>query len=256
MSMDLKQLQQNFKQHIFDQDSNIVRHIVSDALSGDFRLGIYANAYVSRLTEALESDYPVLRAMIGEMAFYDLCRAYIQQHPSIYTSLRWFGKDLPGFLKSSDELFPVEMAGFEWALVDAFNAADQSSVTEGDMAQVPPEKWPELKFEFHPSVRSIQYQWNILPIWQAHKENRSFPAAEKLPESATCLVWRQELKTLFRTLESAEADIFHAAQQGANFAELCEQLALNSEYPEEVALRAVGYLKTWLSQGLIAGLTL
>ena len=254
--MDLKQLQQNFKQHIFDQDSNIARHIVSDALSGDFRLGIYANAYVSRLIEALESDYPVLRAMTGETAFYDLCRVYIQQHPSTYTSLRWFGKDLPEFLKNTDELFPAEMAGFEWALVDAFNAADQSNVTEGDMAQVAPEKWPELRFEFHPSVRIVQFQWNILPIWQAHKENRVLPAPEKLPESETCLLWRQELKTQFRTLESDEAAVLSAAQQGANFAELCEQLALNSDYPEEVALRAVGYLKTWLSQGLIAGLTL
>jgi hypothetical protein len=256
--MDLKNLQQNFKHHLFGHASPIAQHVVNDKLSSEFRLGIYANAYVSRLLEVLENDYPVLQTLLGEEAFYDLGEAYIRQYPSTYASLRWFGQHLSGYIR---EVAPyhrdpwlAEMAVFEWALVDAFNSSDQSSVSESDVGQVPPDQWPELGFTLHPSVHSFTYHWNILPMWQAHKEGKSLPKPEKLSQSETCLVWRQNLKTLFRTLENDEALMFAAARQGANFSQMCEQLSECIDDAEQLPLRAVSLLKTWISQELVADL--
>lgn len=258
MSMDLKNLQQNFKHHLFGHASPITQHVVNDKLSSEFRLGIYANAYVSRLLEVLENDYPVLQTLLGEEAFYDLGEAYIRHHPSTYASLRWFGQHLPRFIKEvapyNGSPWLAEMAVFEWALVDAFNASNQPSVSESDVGQVPPDQWPVLDFTFHPSVHSFTYQWNILPIWQAHKEGTTLPKPEKLSQWETCLVWRQSLKTLFRTLDSDEALMFAAARQGANFSQLCEQLSECTTDAEQIPLRAVTLLKTWVSQELVAGL--
>ena len=258
MIMDLKDLQQNFKRHLFRLDSPITQHIASDALSSEFRLGIYADAYVSRLLEALQNDYPALQTLLGGEAFYELGEAYIRRFPSTYASLRWFGGHLPIFIKETVPYnrnpWLMEMAVFEWALVDAFNASDKPSISENDVGQIPPEQWPALEFVFHPSVQSFEYRWNILPIWQAHKESKSLPKPEKLSQSETCLVWRQNLKTLFRTLDSDEALMFAAARQGANFSQLCEQLSAWIDDAEQVPLRAVGLLKTWLSQGLISDL--
>jgi len=258
MSVDLKELQQNFKHHLFNQESSIVEHIVSDELSNEFRLGIYANAYMSRLLEVLENDYPVLQTLLGNETFYELGQAYIQQHPSTYTSLRWFGQHLVEFLQ---EVAPyhktqclAELAKFELVLVDAFNASDQQSITENDIAQVPPEQWPYLGFVFHPSVFNTTYQWNILPIWQAHKAGNPLPEPCTLPQMETCLVWRQDLKTLFRTLENDEAQMLASAGQGANFSQICEQLSQHIDDAEQIPMRAVSLLKTWLSQGLIADL--
>ena len=134
------------------------------------------------------------------------------------------------------------------------SASDKQAIGQDDVARVPPENWPALVFEFHPSVHSFPYQWNILPIWQAHKEDTTLPPPEKLPQAETCLVWRQNLKTLFRTLEADEAQIFAAAQQGDNFSELCEQLSVWVEDAENIPLRAVSLLKTWLAQGLLTDL--
>lgn len=258
MSVDLKELQQNFKHHLFNQESPIVEHIVSDELSSEFRLSIYANAYVSRLLETLENDYPVLQTLLGDDPFYELGEVYIRQYPSTYTSLRWFGQHLADFLQEAAPYHKTpwlaEMAKFEWALVDAFNASDQQSINEHDIAQVPPDQWPNLSFIFHPSVFSVIYQWNILPIWQAHKAGEPLPKPTRLLNSETCLVWRQNLKTLFRTLEADEAQIFSAAQQGANFSQICEQLSQYIDDAEQIPLRAVSLLKTWLSHGLIADL--
>ncbi len=258
MSIDLKNLQHNFKHHLFGYSSPITQHIVNDKLSSEFRLGIYANAYMSRLLEVLENDYPVVQTLLGNEAFYDLGEAYIKKYPSTYASLRWFGQHFPEIIK---ELAPYnrdpwleEMAVFEWALVDAFNASDQPSITENDVGQVPPDQWPVLGFEFHPSVVSFAYHWNILPMRQAHKEGKPLPQPEKLPQWETCLVWRQNLKTLFRTFGADEAQMFIAAQQGANFSQICEQLSEWIDDVEKIPLRAVSLLKTWISQGLVADL--
>lgn len=259
MTMNLKQLQQNFKKHLLNQESPIIQHIVSDQLSSEFRLGIYADAYTARLIEVLQSDYPALQFLLGEEAFVELSLFFINQHPSTYTSLRWYGQHLPTLLGKvesySTKPYLAELAMFEWTLVDAFNASDQPAISEQEVARIPADKWPVLSFGFHPSVHSFQYQWNILPIWQAYKENGPYPAVEKLAQAQTCLVWRQELKTLFRTLAPDEAQMFAAARQGANFSELCEQLSTVMEDAEQVPLRAVSLLKTWISQELITDIT-
>ena len=259
--MELKELQIQFKSHLFSQESTIAQHIVSDVLSSDFRLSIYANAYVGRLIEALENDYPVLKTLLGEDSFYELCQRYIAQHPSIYTSLRWFGQHMPAFLQDvqsySEKPYLAEMAEFEWTLVNSFNAADQESIHESDVAQVPAEKWPELGFGFHPSVYTFPYQWNILPIWWAHKERQPLPKTQQLSAPETCLVWRRGLKTLFRTLENDEVLLLTAARDAADFSQLCELLSEQIgeiEAPQQIPLRAASLLKTWITDEMVANL--
>jgi hypothetical protein len=259
--MELKELQKQFKSHIFSRDSEIAQHIVSDKLSSEFRLSIYANGYVTRLIEVLENDYPVLKDFMGEDSFYELCQWYIAQNPSTNASLRWFGRHMPAFLSATepynDKPYLAQLAELEWALVDAFNATDQDSIGEGEVAQVPIDKWPELSFVFHCSIQTFSYQWNILPIWQAHQEQLAMPGAQSLPEPETCLVWRRDLKTLFRTLEGDEAVLFSAAREGANFSQLCEILSdqiQDVQDAQQIPLRAAGLLKTWLSAALVTDL--
>jgi hypothetical protein len=259
--MELKELQKQFKSHLFSQQSNIAGHIVSDNLSSEFRLSLYANGYVVRLIEVLENDYPVLKEFLGEEAFFELCRLYIARHPSKFASLRWFGQHLPAFLRGEapyDQTpYLAELAQLEWTLVDAFNASDQVSIEEGDVARVPVEKWPELSFAFHPSVHVFSYYWNILPLWQAHKEQKPFPDVEKLPAQESCLVWRRQLNTFFRTLPKDEAELLGAACQGADFSQLCELLSEDMreiQDPQEIPMRAASLLKTWIADTIVTEL--
>lgn len=259
--MQLKELQQQFKSRLFSQESEIARHIVSDNLSSEFRLSLYADGYVLRLAEVLENDYPALRELLGDESFYELSQQYIAKHPSTFTSLRWFGQHMPAFLQESEQykhtIYLAELAQLEWTLVNAFNAADQSNITETDVARVPVEKWPELSFGFHASVHSFTYRWNILPMWQAYKEHQPYPKPAQLSAPEKCLVWRQELNTLFRTLEHDESQLFDAARSGANFSQLCEILSdhiQEQQDPQQIPLRAAGLLKTWISAAMLSEL--
>lgn len=256
-SVTLKDLQADFKQYLMSGQSGIRERISNNgSLGADFRLNIYANAYVLRLEEALENDFEALAALLGEQDFFDLCQAYIKQHPSTFTSLRWFGQYMSDFLKQTPpyntQQHMIELAMFEWNLVDAFNAGQSKTVTEQMMAELGPERWPDLVLEFNPSVQLCQYSWNIIPIWQAMRQEQPMPAPEPLDQMHYCLIWREDLKTRFRTLEADEALLLPLAYDGANFSVLCEKLSHVAS--DEVALRAVMCLKTWINAGLIAAL--
>ena len=258
-AISLQQLQSVFKNYLMNNDTAIAPHIVSsESLGNDLRLAIYANAYVARLIEVLENDFTALQAVLEEDEFYDLAQAYIQQHPSTTPSLRWFGRYMAEFLSQHEQYQQrqdlIELAVFEWSFVDAFDAADVPVITLQDMAQVPPESWPVLCFTFHPSVQTFDYQWNIIPVWQAIQQQEDIPAPQQLPQPQTCIIWRDNLKTRYRTLEDDEAAVLSCAREGSSFAQICESLIDYVEDESQIALRAASLLKGWIEVGMVRDL--
>ena len=252
----LQNLQAAFKRYLFEEDNGIATHIVStEKLSSDSRLAIYANAYRSRLVEALAKDYPALSYAVGEEEFRCLSLAYIRIYPSTYYSLRWFGQDLAGFMGSHENYSAqphlAELAEFEWAFVDAFDAEDAEVSGVEDPAKIPPDSWPALRMTLHPSVRWVTCSWNCLPIWQSMKNKTAVPTPQPLDTKVSYLIWRQGLNTKYRSLESDEAAVLGVAAKGADFAELCTVLTQWLK-TEETALRAASLFKTWLEDGLVS----
>ena len=92
------------------------------------RLAIYGNAYRSRLIEALESHYPALLALTGAEEFAALASAYVQAHNSSFASIRFYGGALGAFLAACPDYasrpWLGELARFEWAMTEVFDAAD------------------------------------------------------------------------------------------------------------------------------------
>ncbi len=68
------------------------------------RLAIYANAYRARLSEGLESNFPVLAKLMGVSEFRGLAHRYIEGHESRHRSIRWYGDRLAQFLRERCDL--------------------------------------------------------------------------------------------------------------------------------------------------------
>lgn len=255
----LRQIQDAFTQHLLNNDTVIKNHITdTEATPVEVRLNIYRNAYRERLTETLANDYEVLATLIGDDAFRRLCKAYIDKFPSTYYSLRWFGMHLPAFLdythdKGSHD-WEAEMSQFEWRFIDSFDAANIETITEHDAALIPADKWPTLSVVFHPSVRITPLWWNTLDMWQSVKNGNQPPAPQRLEQPSHCLMWRHNLKTQYRSLEADEAAALSTALSGANFSEMCGALADELHDQETVPMLAAGYLKGWLSTGMLTRL--
>ncbi|MFQ5760345.1 MAG: DUF2063 domain-containing protein [Acidiferrobacterales bacterium] len=256
----LRRLQRHFQRHVLASSTEIVAHITgTQKTSSETRLAIYAEGYRTRLTESLAMDFPALHTLLGEKGFEELAHAYIAVHPSEHFSMRYFGRHLSEFLAHTSPHvdMPVlsEMAVFEWRLRSAFDAADADVRSVNDIEAIEPSRWGHMQFGFHPSVNRLDLSWNVPAIWNAVEKTEELPTPEASDFPIPWLIWRQDLKTYFRSLTVDEAGSIDALMAGRSFAWVCEQLSGWIE-PTSVATHAARLVKRWISDGLIASVSI
>ncbi len=219
-------------------------------------LDVYRNAYSARLLAALRDNYAVLHRAMGDEAFDALGLRYLAARPSRTPSIRWFGRHLADFMVDDEELpHPafVDLARMDWALRDAFDAADAESANEVN------ELTAATRFMLHPSVRLLAMDWAIESAWRAlrlaiteeSEEDPELPEPEA--ETHQLLIWRQQdLEVRWRSLEVLEAVLLNGVSEGADFAALAEIAA--AQVGADAAPQAlVQALQTWLADGLLQG---
>ncbi|MGD0958967.1 MAG: DNA-binding domain-containing protein [Methylomonas sp.] len=252
----LSELQQAFQSailHLRDTPPNFV--VDTRQASAADRFTVYTEAYRLRLIEALGADYPVLQDLLDDEGFNVMCRAYIDASPSDQFSIRWFGRHLPGFLTKTppylEQAGIAELAAFEWALSEAFDAPESTLADYNRLAAIEPPHWPSLTLKFHPSLRRLDLHYNAPEVWQASNRQETLPNFIENIELQAWIIWRQQLKLLFRSLSAQEAFALDAFLQGQCFAEVCSGL---SEWldEEKTVISAAGFLQTWLRDGWIA----
>ena len=218
-------------------------------------LGVYRDAYALRLIEVLTNDYPGLMAMAGPADFDHMARAYIAAHPSHHPSVRWFGAHLAGFLSTtapySDSPAAADMARFEWALGEAFDAPDDVPIQAADLMALPAEAWEELRLIPLRSLRQLTLAYDAPQAWQRREEVE--PGNLEVPQAARAtdwVIWRPERTSHFRSLEPDEAAMLAAMTEGHAFPELCESLV--AHVGEDAApAQAAGRLRSWVEEGMI-----
>jgi len=256
-------MQRLLQAHLLKPDDDEGRasldHLVAETprVSRDTRLHIYTNAYRSRLVEALSADFNALHAYLGDDAFEQLVCAYIERYPSQYFSLRQVGSNLSQFLQSTEPYAAHrelrDLAEFEWALCYAFDSADCVCASAADFSALAPGQWSELKLPLAPTLRLIELRSNAPLIWKSINAGEIPPAAEIFEYAQSWIVWRRELRLLFRSLDAIERTALAHLIGGATFGDVCA--ALSETLPEQdVPARAAALLQQWLLDGLIAAL--
>ena len=250
----LARIQADFQAYLMDDatEAAFVNVIVNDEKAGARkRLGIYYDAYRLRIIAALAAAYPKLKLLLGDDLFDSTAHAYIDQNPSTYRNLRWYGSEMRAHLQANLPQHPIvaEMADFEWALGLAFDAEDAPTLQLQDLANIPPECWADLKFTIHPSVQVLPLQWNVVLVWKALDAGDSPPNPVKTAEP--CLIWRQDLNSHFQSINAAEFSAIQLVISGATFGELCHRLQ-DSAGEQAAITQAAQYLSRWLNDGLIS----
>ncbi|MGH8500973.1 MAG: DNA-binding domain-containing protein [Gammaproteobacteria bacterium] len=256
---ELVRLQEDFHAYLLYGEPRVTAWVTGTArASAEERLAVYGHAYRLRLLEALEGDFLGLKTLLGDPEFERLGRAYIDAHPSGHPSLRWFGKYLSAFLERTPPYAaqPVlaEMAAFEWAQGEVFDAEDDAALGVEDIAALPPDAWPAMRLEFHPSVRRLNLDWNAPSIWQAVNKKETPPAPTQSESVIPWLLWRSQLEIRWRSLAADEAWAIDACAQGHDFSEVCAGLCEWLE-ASDAALHAAVMLKRWAIDGLVVRVT-
>lgn len=197
--------------------------------------------------------------MLGQDGFRDLVQAYLRAHPPSRPSLRDAGENLAEFLEASPaaaELrgrcaFAPDLARLEWAILEAFDAADAAPLPRETLAATPPERWAELRFDFQPGLRLLGLDFPVERIRRAHDAEQAELPARLEPLPTQVCVWRKEERVFYRALDPVEAEALREALAGAPFGQLCEGIAARLSAGAAPA-RAAALLETWQAEAWLA----
>ena len=130
------------------------------------------------------------------------------------------------------------------------DAADEPVMALADLGAVAPEAWPELKFTPHPSVTRKDFTTNVQAVWQAINDETDPPQLEELDEPDRVIFFRQDMRTMYRSMDYEEAMLWDEMAKGLDFSGLCE-LSATYATEEEASMRVAGYLKGWIESSML-----
>lgn len=136
----------------------------NDRLTSFKRLEIYNRQYWFRLLDCLYDDFPGLRAVLGDAQFHKMSRAYLAQYPSRSFQLRNLGQQLETFLTLHPQwagarlAMALDMAKFEWAQIEAFDAQALPVLEVNDLAGRNP---AELRIKLQPYVSLLRLEYPL-----------------------------------------------------------------------------------------------
>ncbi len=231
------------------------------AFAQSARLDVYQHAYTARLVEALRANYPALHAAIGDDRFASLALAYLRDNPSQHPSIRWFGHRLCDWLALpvNAQHLPhaaiLDLARMEWAMSLAFDAEDAPILSFEAVASTPVGDWPALRFALAPSVQLLTLQWAIEPVWRTLSEDltaRDHQGATTEPQALqhSLLIWRKNLVTQWRSVNTDEAMLLAACASGTPFGVWCEQECAQAK-GDDAALWVAQALRRWVDDALL-----
>ena len=213
------------------------------------RLDIYADMYFARLKDCLAEDFARTVELLGAPGWDAVARGYFAAHPSHHPSVRHAGAHLPAYLAGcpGTDLPPAlsELARFEWARLDVFDAPDAVPLSGAGLAAVPPDQWGTLRFGPVPAFAVFESDWPIDRIWGGDA------ALDAPPAACTLRIWRKGFMVYHAPMSAPEANAMRHLMAGAPFAGVCEAIAAGISL-EEAAPKAVAWLARWVEDGVLA----
>ncbi len=155
-----------------------------------------------------------------------------------------YGDRFAGWLAAHDEAdarADAALAAFDWARNAAFDAADTPVLAADAWRTVPADAWATLTLRPIAAVRLLDLPGRVLD------DTTAPPTAA---DTRTWLLWRESCEVRWRVIDTDEARALRDVIAGeAGLATLCAAAVPDDA---DAMARAIGWLKRWLHDGLIA----
>ena len=146
----------------------------SRTLSPAERVEIYQRMYPLRMEEALEIDYPTLKAFLGESGFRKFVRDYVASFPSRSYTLNRLGDHVPEFVRTARGLrhrgFCHDLARLELAMTEVFDEAETPALSAAAVGAVPADAWPSLRLRPIAAFRLLELRYPVNAYLQAVRD--------------------------------------------------------------------------------------
>jgi hypothetical protein len=202
----------------------------------DRRLQVYRELFYNNIESLLASNFPVMRALLGDLRWHALVRDFYREHRCHTPLFPEIGRELLRFLEArqvnerGDPPFLLELAHYEWVeLALALDETELDAITvqaDGDLLEdvpVPsPLAWPlayvwpvqKLRADFQPDAPPPQPTFLLVLRDRSDKvqfktiDALGYRLLQALDDNEAGRPGRDILLSLARTLDVADADAF------------------------------------------------
>lgn len=214
------------------------------------RFARYRGNLVATWEKTLTAAFPVLQQLVGDEFFAALCRAFGHAHPSDNGDLNVFGAQFAQFLADFPHVaqypyFP-DMARLEWAVHEAYYAADGRSVAPQDLLAMAPDVLDQTRFRLHPACALIDSPWALAPLWFAHQDQSETGFPAQLDVASHVLVCRPAWKPQVIELSAAQFTLLATLADGQTFGG-----ALDAALQKDEEFDVIGALQQCLALALL-----
>ena len=138
------------------------------------RFDVYRNNVAVSLTDALETAFPVVAKLLGEVNFRNIAGVYLRRHPPRSPLMMFYGAEMPAFLAGFPPVahlgYLPDIARLELALREAYHAADATAIDPARLGALPPDRLMASRVRLAPAVRLIRSPWPVHAIWRFNME--------------------------------------------------------------------------------------
>jgi hypothetical protein len=224
----------------------------SRTLRPDERLAIYQGMYPLRMEEALATDYPGLKHFLGEAAFFELVKGYVEAHPSRSFSLNPLGQHLPEHVLEVPGLkrraFAHDLARLERAMSQAFDAEHTPALSEAEIAMVAPEAWEGAHLKPVAAFQLLAFRYPV-GAWldSLRDEEHAHPSSRRRDTYA--VVYRREYSVYRLDLTRAAHGLLADLAAGRTVGEsVADALRRGRPRPDEDQL--FRWFRQWVAAGV------
>ena len=145
-----------------------------------------------------------------------------------------------------------DVARLEWACHEVFFSADHPPLKSDRLAEVPEDRYGQLKFHLHPATRLISSEYPVHLIWETNQEGFSGDPAVDLDQGGVAILVRRETyKVVLQPVTQAEWAFLISFQAGSDLSSASDA-ALETDPQFDVA-RA---LKQLVADSILVGFSL
>jgi hypothetical protein len=222
----------------------------SPTLRPEQRMGIYADAYLARMIEAIEKDFPAVAHHLGPARFRAACRGYLERFPSRSRLLNPLGRNLPVYL--SDRPAARDLARVEAAMSEVFDAEAAEPLRPADFSKIAPERLARARLAFVPAFRLLELDHDVNPYIDAVKrEQPKLPRLKRTP--SWIAVYRKEFRVWRLDLTAPAHAALSALHRGRTVSQAVAAAARAwTGTPERLQSEIRRWFGEWVSEGLFA----
>jgi hypothetical protein len=227
----------------------------SRTLSPLERVGVYHDMYLLRMHDCMAGDYEGLRHFLGDDAFRDLVRDYVERHPSRSYSLNRLGDHLPEFLEAATGIrrrgFSVDLARLERAVARVFDAPEAAPLSDAALAAIPEDAWEGVRLRTVPGFELVAFRYPVNAYLQTVRDDNHDHPKPKL-RSSWAAVYRRDYSVWRLDLTRPEHDLLKDVSSGEPLGKAIASAASRDgrRAPGEDQLFA--WFRRWVSGGMFA----